>query len=74
MSASLATEMPTNVEEMNELHDMAAHAVELLKAMANEWRLMILSVIRRRENRQRAPGDPGLEPVSVVTASRGASA
>jgi len=24
------------------LHDMAAHAVELLKAMANEWRLMIL--------------------------------
>ncbi len=28
--------------ELSELHDMAAHAVELLKAMANEWRLMIL--------------------------------
>jgi len=27
---------------MNELHDMATHACELLKAMANEWRLMIL--------------------------------
>ena len=25
-----------------ELYDMASHAVELLKAMANEWRLMIL--------------------------------
>ena len=28
--------------ELSELHDKAAHAVELLKAMANEWRLMIL--------------------------------
>ena len=28
--------------QMNELHDMASHACELLKAMANEWRLMIL--------------------------------
>jgi DNA-binding transcriptional ArsR family regulator len=27
---------------MPELHDMASHACELLKAMANEWRLMIL--------------------------------
>ncbi len=27
---------------LTELHDMAAHACELLKAMANEWRLMIL--------------------------------
>jgi DNA-binding transcriptional ArsR family regulator len=27
---------------MTELHDMASHACELLKAMANEWRLMIL--------------------------------
>jgi DNA-binding transcriptional ArsR family regulator len=29
-------------EKLSELHDKAAHAVELLKAMANEWRLMIL--------------------------------
>lgn len=29
-------------EKLSELHDMASHAVELLKAMANEWRLMIL--------------------------------
>lgn len=29
-------------DKLNELHDMASHAVELLKAMANEWRLMIL--------------------------------
>ncbi len=28
--------------ELRELHDMAAHACELLKAMANEWRLLIL--------------------------------
>ena len=49
MGASLATEMPTNVEEMNELHDMAAHAVELLKAMANEWRLMILCQLSEGE-------------------------
>lgn len=31
-----------DAEKLNELHDMASHAVELLKAMANEWRLMIL--------------------------------
>lgn len=31
-----------DIEKLGELHDMAAHAVELLKAMANEWRLMIL--------------------------------
>ena len=31
-----------DAERMTELHDMASHACELLKAMANEWRLMIL--------------------------------
>ena len=31
-----------DLEKLSELHDMASHAVELLKAMANEWRLMIL--------------------------------
>ena len=34
--------MPEDFAKMSELHDMAAHACELLKAMANEWRLMIL--------------------------------
>ena len=29
-------------EKLSELHGSAAHAVVLLKAMANEWRLMIL--------------------------------
>ena len=37
------TVAPTeDFEQLSELHDMASHAVELLKAMANEWRLMIL--------------------------------
>ena len=31
-----------DLDKLSELHDSAAHAVELLKAMANEWRLMIL--------------------------------
>jgi len=35
--------------EMAELHDMATHAVELLKAMANEWRLMILCQLSEGE-------------------------
>ena len=35
--------------ELAELHDMAAHAVELLKAMANEWRLMILCQLSEGE-------------------------
>ena len=34
--------IPDDFEKLAELHDMASHAVELLKAMANEWRLMIL--------------------------------
>ena len=47
--ASPAIESSTSVEEMNELHDMAAHAVDLLKAMANEWRLMILCQLSEGE-------------------------
>lgn len=35
--------------KLTELHDMAAHAVELLKAMANEWRLMILCQLSEGE-------------------------
>ena len=42
---SLQEESP----ELTELHDMAAHAVELLKAMANEWRLMILCQLSEGE-------------------------
>ena len=35
--------------QLTELHDMAAHACELLKAMANEWRLMILCQLAEGE-------------------------
>ena len=34
---------------MSELHDVASHACELLKAMANEWRLMILCQLAEGE-------------------------
>lgn len=33
---------PENFSELAELHEMASHACGLLKAMSNEWRLMIL--------------------------------
>ena len=36
------TIQPDDFKQLTELHDMASHACELLKAMANEWRLMIL--------------------------------
>ena len=36
-------------EEFAELHDRAANACELLKAMANEWRLMILCQLAEGE-------------------------
>jgi|GEM_PF-254439 len=36
-------------EEFAELQDMAANACELLKAMANEWRLMILCQLAEGE-------------------------
>lgn len=42
MSKSTAWLADEEVDKLGELHDKAAHAVELLKAMANEWRLMIL--------------------------------
>lgn len=38
-----------NFEKLSELHDKASHAVELLKAMANEWRLMILCQLSEGE-------------------------
>ncbi len=33
---------PGSPSELADLHEMASHACELLKAMSNEWRLMIL--------------------------------
>jgi DNA-binding transcriptional ArsR family regulator len=33
---------PEDFRQLAELHDMATHACELLKAMSNKWRLMIL--------------------------------
>ena len=41
--------VPEDFEKLGELHDMASHAVELLKAMANEWRLMILCQLAEGE-------------------------
>jgi DNA-binding transcriptional ArsR family regulator len=41
--------LPEDIDRLGELHDKAAHAVELLKAMANEWRLMILCQLAEGE-------------------------
>ena len=49
MSASKETVVPEDFAKMAELHDMASHACELLKAMANEWRLMILCQLTEGE-------------------------
>ena len=43
------TVSPEDFRELTELHDMASHACELLKAMANEWRLMILCQLSEGE-------------------------
>lgn len=42
MSSKENVVVAENFAQLAELHDMATHACELLKAMANEWRLMIL--------------------------------
>jgi DNA-binding transcriptional ArsR family regulator len=39
----------TDFAKLTELHDMAEKACELLKAMANEWRLMILCQLAEGE-------------------------
>ena len=49
MSASEENVMPEDSAKMEELHGMASHACELLKAMANEWRLMILCQLSEGE-------------------------
>ncbi len=52
--AHLTTESVSAAESedsarLSELHNMASHACELLKAMANEWRLMILCQLAEGE-------------------------
>jgi len=41
--------VPADFSKLKELHDNVAHAVVLLKAMANEWRLMILCQLSEGE-------------------------
>jgi DNA-binding transcriptional ArsR family regulator len=40
---------PEDFRKLTELHDMASNACVLLKAMANEWRLMILCQLAEGE-------------------------
>ena len=49
MSDTQETASPEDFKELTELHDMASHACDLLKAMANEWRLMILCQLSEGE-------------------------
>ena len=49
MSDTQNTVAPEDFRELTELHDMASHACELLKAMANEWRLIILCQLSEGE-------------------------
>ena len=49
MDASENTARSGDSNRLSELHDMASNACELLKAMANEWRLMILCQLSEGE-------------------------
>jgi len=49
MNAENSTIAPEDFAKLTELHDMATNACELLKAMANEWRLMILCQLSEGE-------------------------
>jgi ArsR family transcriptional regulator, virulence genes transcriptional regulator len=49
MSDTQNTVAPDDFRELTELHDMASNACELLKAMANEWRLIILCQLSEGE-------------------------
>lgn len=49
MAEAQRIEAAGNSRELTELHDMATHACDLLKAMANEWRLMILCQLSEGE-------------------------
>ena len=49
MNEANDTAVAVDAAQMSELHDMASHACDLLKAMANEWRLMILCQLAESE-------------------------
>ena len=49
MNDAQKTLAPGDFRELTELHDMASQACELLKAMANEWRLIILCQLSEGE-------------------------
>ena len=49
MSQETESVAQDDFRQLTELHDMASHACELLKAMANEWRLMILCQLSEGE-------------------------
>jgi DNA-binding transcriptional ArsR family regulator len=49
MDNSQNTVVPQEFANLADLHDMAANACDLLKAMANEWRLMILCQLAEGE-------------------------
>jgi DNA-binding transcriptional ArsR family regulator len=49
MNDSSGPTAPGDFARMSQLHDMATNACELLKAMANEWRLMILCQLSEGE-------------------------
>ena len=49
MTDTQNTVAPDDFRELTELHDKASHACELLKAMANEWRLIILCQLSEGE-------------------------
>jgi len=49
MTVPSETLVPEESGKLADLHDNASHAVELLKAMANEWRLMILCQLSEGE-------------------------
>jgi DNA-binding transcriptional ArsR family regulator len=49
MNDTQKTMAPDDLRELTELHDMASHACDLLKAMANEWRLIILCQLSEGE-------------------------
>ena len=49
MNDTEKTVTPDDFRELTKLHDMASQACELLKAMANEWRLIILCQLSEGE-------------------------
>ena len=49
MNDAQKTMVRDDLRELTELHEMASQACELLKAMANEWRLMVLCQLSQGE-------------------------